>query len=307
MYLRVSLTDRCNLRCVYCLPEDVRFAPERAGPGELGALPRAIVAEAGVGKIRITGGEPSLAADLVGFVRLAADLVPTVGMTSNGVRLAPMLPALRDAGLARLNLSLDAADREGFRRLARRDHFTEVLACIRRAKALGFRPLKVNAVALRDQDQRALVDLAVREGFHLRFIELMAIGDPREDRADRYIAAPEIRGRLWETGLSLCETPARDEPTSRVWTIPGVDPADTTIGFITTTTDPFCATCDRIRLTSQGRLHNCLFDERGVDLLTALRSGDRLELHRRIRSHIAAKAPPAHFVQSAHNMAAIGG
>jgi cyclic pyranopterin phosphate synthase len=227
-------------------------------------------------------------------------------MTTNGVVLPPLLPELRAAGLKRLNISLDAADAEGFRRATRRDRFAAVLGAIRAARAHGYTPLKVNAVADADTDPAALAQLAVAEGFHLRFIELMAIGEAQSSWQRRHVPASALQERLRASGLAIHEEPDRDEPTARVWTIAGVDPARTTLGFITTVSDPFCATCDRIRLTSQGRLHTCLFDERGSDLLPWLRAGDVDALTARIRTVVAAKAPPPSF-HRVGVMAAIGG
>jgi cyclic pyranopterin phosphate synthase len=306
MYLRVSVTDRCNLRCTYCLPEDARFAAHHAAPDEINRLMGAICAAVPIHKIRLTGGEPTLSPHLEGHVRTAAWLAPTVGMTSNGVLLERQLPALSAAGLSRLNISLDAADAAGFSRATRRDRFAAVLSAIRAARALGFDPLKVNAVATCDTDAVALARLAIAEGFHLRFIELMAIGEARAGWSERHVPATLVQERLRLGGIGLCEEPDRDEPTSRVWTITGIDPARTTLGFITTVSAPFCDTCDRIRLSSLGRLHTCLFDERGTDLLTPLRRDDLDGLAERIRHAVAAKAPPPHF-QRAGAMAGIGG
>ena len=306
MYLRVSITDRCNLRCTYCLPEDARFAPSRATADELDRLMAAVVAAAGVTKIRLTGGEPTLAPGLVQHLKTAAWLVPTVGLTTNGVLLEGMVAELVAAGLSRLNISLDAADAEGFRRATRRDRFAQVVAGIRAAKRAGLTPLKVNAVATVDTDAPALVRFAIEEGVHLRFIELMDIGEAHSTWAERHVASAVLQERLFAAGYSLIETPERDDPTSRVWTVAGVDPAVTSLGFITTVSDPFCATCDRLRLSSQGRLHTCLFDEVGTDLLTPLRAGDLTGLDQAIRHAVATKAPPAQFQRTAV-MAAIGG
>ncbi len=306
MYLRVSVTDRCNLRCTYCLPESARFAESAIGADELDRLMAAVCAAVPVHKIRLTGGEPTLDPHLIQHVRAAAWLAPVVGLTTNGVLLERLLPELSAAGLNRLNISLDAADAEGFRRATRRDRFAEVAASVRAAVRAGFAPLKLNAVATRDTDPVTLARFAIATGVHLRFIELMDIGIAHADWQARHIASDALRDRLLQGGLALTEAPDRDEPTSRVWTLPGVDAERTTLGFITTVTDPFCATCDRIRLTSQGRLHTCLFDERGTDLIPPLRAGDLEGLTRTIRTAVAAKAPPDRF-QRVGVMAAIGG
>jgi cyclic pyranopterin phosphate synthase len=306
VYLRVSLTERCNLRCTYCLPERARFTAARTEGDELARLMAAICAAVPIHKIRLTGGEPTLAPDLLDQVRAAAWLVPTVAMTSNGVLLTPLLPALRDAGLTKLNISLDAADAAGFARATRRDRFSAVVEAIRAAKRAGFTPLKLNAVATTDTDATALVRFAIAEGVHLRFIELMDIGEAHADWDQRFIAATALRERIAADGFTLSESNERDEPTSRVWTIAGCDPAITTVGFITTVTAPFCGTCDRLRLSSHGRLHTCLFDEQGTDLLPTLRTGDHNELTALIRRTVHAKIPPAQFRRHAV-MAGIGG
>jgi len=301
MYLRVSVTDRCNLRCVYCLPADARFAPSRASTLDLLRLTR-LVTEAGmVRKIRITGGEPTLCDDLVEHVRHARGLVPVVGMTTNGILLEPLLPALQDAGLNRLNISLDALDAESFRHVSRRDGLDRVVSSIRAAKRLGFDPVKVNAVAMASTDYAALVRFAAWEGIHLRFIELMAIGEARPWQADEYVSADEMRRRIFDAGISLSERTDHDEPTSRVWSIDGTPVEEASVGFITTTSAPFCATCDRLRLTSQAKLHTCLMDDNGHLLL-----GDDDTVRATVRRAIAGKRPPKAFVRQG-NMAEIGG
>ncbi len=306
MYLRVSITDRCNLRCVYCLPEDARFAPTRLSSLELRQLITLVVDAAGVRKIRLTGGEPTLSDDLTDLVRHARGLVDIVGLTTNGVLLEPLLPALRDAGLERLNISLDAVDADGFRRFARRDGLAKVVSAIRAAQRLGFAPLKINAVAQRDSDYAALVRFAAWEGVHVRFIELMAIGEARAHHAEQFVPASAIRDRLFAAGISLRECQERDEPTSRVWAIDGHHPGTCSVGFITTMSAPFCASCNRLRLTSQGRLFTCLMDNVGVDLLTCLRQGDDQGVRTAVQRAVAGKRPPAAFVRH-DSMAAIGG
>ncbi len=304
-YLRLSLTARCNLRCTYCLPEDARFATERASDDELRRLSALVADVVEVHKIRLTGGEPTLCADLIEHVRHAKRLAPLVGMTSNGVLLEPLLPALVDAGLDRVNISLDAVDGEGFRRSSRRDGLDRVVGAIRAAKRLGLR-VKVNAVAMQATDYPALVRFAAWEGVHLRFIELMAIGEARPWQASEYVPAEEMRRRIAANGIELAPSPERDEPTSRVWTMSGVDPAECSIGFITTVSQPFCSTCDRLRLSSRGHLHTCLMDNGGVDLLADLRRGDEAAVAGTILRAVAAKRPPARMVRD-EVMAAIGG
>lgn len=306
MYLRVSLTDRCNLRCVYCLPENAQFAATRATSVELRRLMALVWAAANVRKIRLTGGEPTLCDDLPEFVAHARSLVDVVGLTTNGVLLEPMLPQLQAAGLNRLNISLDALHAESFRRFARRDGLDRVVSAIRAARRYGFTPLKINAVALPDTDYAALVRFAAWEGVHMRFIELMAIGEAKALQPHAHVSADEMRRRIFDAGVSLHERTDRDEPTARVWSIDGHDVGDCSVGFITTVSQPFCATCDRLRLSSQGRLFTCLMDNTGHDLLTPLRKGDEETVKAIVTAAVRAKRPPATFVRHEH-MASIGG
>ena len=306
MYLRVSLTDRCNLRCLYCLPEHAQFASTRATSGELRRLMAIIWVSVKVNKIRLTGGEPTLCDDLPEFVSYARSLVDVVGLTTNGVLLEPMLPALKAAGLNRLNISLDALDADAFRRFSRRDGLDRVVSSIRAARRFEFHPLKINAVAMPATDYAALVRFAAWEGVHVRFIELMAIGEARPFQAQSYVSADMMRQRIFDAGIRLSERRERDEPTSRVWAIDDHDVSECSVGFITTVSQPFCATCDRLRLSSQGRLFTCLMDNHGHDLLTPLRAGDEDAVRAIIVAAVAGKRPPASFVRH-ENMAAIGG
>ena len=293
MYLRVSITDRCNLRCVYCLPADATFSRTRIAAPELQRLARLVYEAAGIKKIRITGGEPTVSDDVVGHVQHAAQLVPLVGMTTTGVLLEPLLPALQVAGLTLLNISLDALTPDAFRRASRRDGLDQVLASIRTAKRLGYAPLKINVVAMPDTDYAGFANFAVWEGVHVRFIELMAIGEARPWQAVAYVDAMTMRERMYAGGVSLIERNDRDEPTSRVWQIDGTPLTDASVGFITTTSAPFCATCDRLRLSSQGRLHTCLMDDQGHAL-----SGSDDEIRAIVRTAVAGKRPPAAFIRA---------
>ncbi len=306
MYLRVSLTDRCNLRCVYCLPADARFEDGRATDAELMRLTALVCRAAGVRKIRLTGGEPTLCPALADHVRHARSLVDTVGLTTNGVLLEPLLPSLRDAGLNRLNISLDAIDATGFERLARREGLDRVVSSIRAAKRAGFSPVKINAVAMQLTDYPSMVRFAAWEGVHLRFIELMAIGEARPFQPREHVSAGEMRQRIAVAGIALSEARERDEPTSRVWTIDGQDPMDCSVGFITTVSAPFCATCDRLRLSSRGKLHTCLMDDHGHDLLADLRRGDDDAVLATVRHAVGMKRPPA-LMERIGVMAGIGG
>ena len=305
MYLRVSLTDRCNLRCTYCLPEKARFLPQALSSEQLHLLMTQVCNAAAVHKIRITGGEPTLCDDLIDIVAHGRHLVGNaVAMTSNGILLEPLLPALQEAGLRWLNISLDGITPESFRKASRRDGLSKVLSSIRRAKNLGFSPLKVNCVATQETDIAEMVRFACYEGIHLRFIELMEIGPSRDSHQQNYISAKAMRGRLAAAGIALQQRSDLDQPTSRVWSIDDYDPLETSVGFITTNSAPFCATCDRLRLTSQGFLHTCLFDEQGHDLKKFM--GHSEQQTALIRQAVNAKKPAIAF-QRDGVMAAIGG
>lgn len=306
-YLRFSVTDRCNLRCTYCLPERAIFSPDPVDADRLNQLVSLICSALPVNKIRVTGGEPTLSPHLLSHVRHSTSLVPLVAMTSNGTHLADKLEDLKEAGLSRLNISLDAVGEAGFQKFSRRMGFDAVLAAIKKAKNLGFSPLKVNAVATRDTDAAALVHLAVAEGFHLRFIELMKIGEGATRWEENFVTAHDLRRQLSAAGFSLWAHPEQDEPTSRVYHHEGVDAAHSTVGFITTVTAPFCATCNRIRLTSRGRFYTCLFDAKGVDLMGALIHEGEDRVRDLIRKAAGAKAPPLHEQKRPEVMAGIGG
>ncbi len=257
-------------------------------------------------KIRLTGGEPTLNDDLIDYVKYARSLVDVVGMTTNGILLEPLLPGLKAAGLTNLNISLDAIDGDAFLRFSRRDGLHRVVASIRAARRLNFHPVKINAVAMSSTDIAGLARFAAWEGVHLRFIELMAIGEARPWQPQAYISATDIREHLSNAGIHLEERQDRDEPTSRVWSFPGIPVEEASVGFITTTSAPFCSTCDRLRLTSQGKLHTCLMDDQGHDLLEALNQGGEAAAVRRIQEAVRQKKPPEEFIRRGV-MADIGG
>ena len=305
-YLRVSLTDRCQLRCTYCLPENAKFLPNRASSEEMIALMQAVKEAVGIHKIRLTGGEPTLNPDLPRMVAAARELVPIVGMTSNGLLLADQLPDCVAAGLNRINISLDGVTPEAFKASTRRDGLEHVLEAIRTAKELGLNPVKINCVATQQTDVAAMINFATFSGLHLRFIELMAIGEAMPWQAEHYISATEMREQAAKNGIILQESQHLDEPTSRVYSVSGHDPFESSVGFITTTSQPFCATCDRLRLSSQGKLYTCLMDDVGVDLLALLRANDHDALLSCIRTTVAGKRPPESFTR-ATVMAEIGG
>ncbi|MDO8121576.1 GTP 3',8-cyclase MoaA [Isoptericola sp. b490] len=317
--LRISLTDRCSLRCTYCMPaEGVPWLP---GPSMLGTDELVRIARVGVGlglsEIRLTGGEPLLRPDVVDVVaRLAAldgpNGRPEISMTTNALRLPALASPLREAGLARVNVSLDTLDRDRFARLTRRDRLPATLAGIAAAAAAGFAPVKLNAVVMRGVNDDEVVDLvrfAVAHGYEMRFIEQMPL-DPGHtwDRGEMVTQA-EILERLGKA-FRLTEVGDRGAAPAERWV---VDDGPATVGVIASVTAPFCGSCDRLRLTADGQLRSCLFARTETDLRTLLREGaDDAALEAAFRTCVAGKkaghgiGEPG-FRQPDRPMSAIGG
>jgi cyclic pyranopterin phosphate synthase len=313
--LRVSLTDRCPLRCLYCVP-----------PGGQAGLPRRLLLDReeivrvarvatglGVTKIRLTGGEPLVRADAVAVVAGLAALPtrPQIALTTSGLRLAELAGRLAEAGLGRVNVSLDSVDRSRYARLTGRDRLDQVIAGI--DAAVRLMPVKINAVAMRghnDDEACRLLEFALARGCELRFIEQMPLGDPTVWRRSDMVTADEILERL-SVHHTLTALPGRREgaPAERYL----VNGGPATVGVIASVTRPFCDECSRLRLTADGQLRSCLFAHAETDLRTALRSGaSDLELARVMTACVAAK-PRGHkiglagFRQPARAMRAIGG
>jgi cyclic pyranopterin phosphate synthase len=278
-------------------------------------------AAAGITTFRLTGGEPLLRADIVDVVaRLARITGPAgrpveVAMTSNGIRLPDLLPGLIDSGLKRLNISIDTLDRDRFRELTRRDRLDDVLAGIDAAARSGLRPLKLNAVAMRDVNEDELVDLvafAIGHGAQLRFIEQMPLDAGHTWERSRMVTREEILATL-SSRWTLSPVPGRGGAPAETWTLDG---GPHTVGVIASVTAPFCGNCDRLRLTADGQLRNCLFSTTEYDLLPVLRGGAEdgsdAAVDRLLRRCVQGKLPghaiddPA-FLQPARGMNAIGG
>jgi cyclic pyranopterin phosphate synthase len=316
--LRVSLTDKCNLRCTYCMPADGLDwlpGPELLTDAELVRLIRIAVTSLGVTNVRFTGGEPLLRRGLVDVLRQVSTMAPRprMSMTTNGIGLALRAGALADAGLDRVNVSLDTLRPDVFATITRRDRLAHVLAGLAAARDAGLRPVKVNSVLLRGINDDEAVDLlryCVEHGYHLRFIEQMPL-DPQHgwNRAD-LVTADEILVKL-RTGFQLTpsETPRGSAPAER-WLVDG-GPAE--VGVIGSVTRPFCEDCDRARLTADGQLRNCLFSQTETDLRGPLRAGaDDAELAELWRGGMWTKLAghrinEAGFAQPIRPMSAIGG
>ena len=276
-YLRISLTDHCNLRCVYCMPEDMVFRPnaEMMQDDELLLLVR-LFASLGIDKIRLTGGEPTVRAHIVPLVREIASTpgIRTVTMTTNGILLGKLAKPLKEAGLQRVNISLDTLDPGKFRRLTRWGTFEQVWEGIRAAEEAGLTPIKINAVVVRGYNEKDVVDLAqltFEHNWQVRFIEMMPFAGATELQQTQVVTTREIIERI-EQGLGKLEA-VRDgelDGEARIYRLPG---AKGEVGFISTVSMPFCASCTRARLTADGKLRLCLLREKEVDLLTPLREG----------------------------------
>jgi GTP 3',8-cyclase len=316
--LRVSLTDRCNLRCQYCMPaEGLAWLPteETLTDDEILRLIGIAVTRLGVDEVRFTGGEPLVRPGLVEIVRRTAalDPRPRTAITTNGIGLKRKATALRDAGLNRVNVSLDTLRHETFREITRRDRLDDVLAGITSAAAAELTPVKINAVLLRginDQEAPELLAWAIEHDFQLRFIEQMPLDAQHSWRRDTMITADEIFASL-AARFSLAPSDERRGSAPAEMFL--VDGGPATVGVIASVTRPFCGDCDRVRLTADGQVRNCLFAREESDLRTAMRAGaDDDEIARRWVAAMATKRPghgidDKTFLQPTRPMSAIGG
>jgi GTP 3',8-cyclase len=317
--LRVSLTDRCNLRCSYCMPpEGMEWLPKPAvlTDDEVVRLVGIAVRQLGVTEVRFTGGEPLLRRGLVGIVAGTAALRPRpeISLTTNGIGLDRLAEPLRAAGLDRINVSLDTLRPDSFRALARRDRLGDVLAGLAAAAATGLAPVKVNAVLMRglnDDEAIPLVRFCLERGYQLRFIEQMPLDAQHGWRRDDMVTADEILALLSaEYSLTPDDPAARGSAPAEAFLVDG-GPAR--IGVIGSVTRPFCGACDRVRLTADGQVRNCLFAVAESDLREPLRSGaSDAEIAALWRRAVASKLPghginDPGFLQPARPMSAIGG
>ncbi|QDT63486.1 GTP 3',8-cyclase MoaA [Calycomorphotria hydatis] len=273
--LRISLTDRCNLRCLYCMPEGtVHFQPKSAilSYEEITRVVR-IAISLGVTKVRLTGGEPLVRQDVPQLVQQLANLdgLDDIGLTTNGLLLEPIAQELWDAGLRRLNISLDALDAERFEELTRRKGYEKVLEGIEAARRVGFKPIKLNAVAMRGLTDDQVVpfgELARESGLEVRFIEYMPLDASQSWEREKVLFASEIRQLLEEGIMPLRALPSPPHaPATEYEFVDGQG----RIGFIPSVSEPFCGNCDRFRLTADGKIRNCLFSLEEFDIKTLLR------------------------------------
>jgi GTP 3',8-cyclase len=317
--LRVSLTDRCNLRCSYCMPAeglDWLPSPQLLTDDEVVRLVRIGVEQLGITEVRFTGGEPLLRRGLAGIVQRTADMRPRpeLSLTTNGIGLSRLAGPLRAAGLDRINVSLDTLRPDTFKALAKRDRLADVLAGLAVAAAAGITPVKVNTVLMRDlndTEAAALLRYCLEHGYQLRFIEQMPLDAQHGWRRNDMVTADEILAALSaEFTLTPDDPQQRGSAPAEIFLVDG-GPAR--VGVIGSVTRPFCGACDRVRLTADGQIRNCLFAREESDLRGPMRSGATDgELAERWLRAVAAKLPghgidDPGFLQPARPMSAIGG
>lgn len=319
--MRVSLTDRCSLRCTYCMPAD--FSDWIPGDHLLTTdelmLVLDVATEMGIDQVRLTGGEPLLRPDAVDVVRriYALPHAPKISLTTNGLKLSQLAQPLADAGLERVNVSLDTLDRERFAAMTHRDRLDDVLAGIEAAKRAGLLPVKVNAVLMRgvnDDEAVPLLRHALENGWRLRFIEQMPLDAGGLWARPAMVTADEIMQMLSEE-FDLTPVPTRGSAPAEEFYVDG---GPETVGIIASVSRPFCAACDRLRLTADGQFRNCLFAREETDARGVIRDPSLDEAQRRaavadiLQSVTRAKLPghginDPSFIQPARPMSAIGG
>jgi cyclic pyranopterin phosphate synthase len=276
-YLRISLTDHCNLRCVYCMPENMVFRPkhELMATEEIFRLTQ-LFARMGVDKIRLTGGEPTVHPDIVQIVDGITNIpgIRSVSMTTNGVLLEKLAARLAQAGLERVNVSLDTTDPTEYFQITRRDSYDKVWSGIQAAEAAGLLPIKLNAVIVRGYNDKHIPNLAklsIEHNWQIRFIEMMPFGGTTDLQTHQVVTSTEVMDII-ESAFGKLESinGGKMDGEAVMYRIPG---APGQIGFISSVSKPFCAFCTRVRLTADGKIRLCLLRENEVDLLTPLRNG----------------------------------
>jgi cyclic pyranopterin phosphate synthase len=313
--LRISITDRCNFRCTYCMPEEgMQWLPrsEVLTFEEIERLARIFVERYGVRGIRLTGGEPTVRAHLPVLVEKLARLGADLAMTTNGATLRHLAHGLREAGLRRVNISLDSLDRSRFEQMTRRDELLNVLDGIEAAVEAGFEPVKINAVVQRGVNDDEIVDLATfgrERGVEVRFIEFMPLDATGHWVNDDVVGQDEIVAAI-SAVYPLEQVPARGAAPADRWRY--LDGAGT-VGVIPTVTKPFCGDCDRVRLTAEGQFRTCLFATDEFDLRAAMRAGeDDDQLAARIERAVGTKwaghrINQVTFTRPTRTMSQIGG
>jgi len=313
-YLRLSLTDICNFRCTYCLPEGYKKPCNKPNELSVEEIRRAVTAFAQLGlwKVRLTGGEPTLRRDFEDVARAVSQVpgIRKVAMTTNGYRLAQRAQAWRDCGVSAINISVDSLDPARFAAITGHDRLAEVMRGIDAAEAAGFESIKLNAVLMRgvnDDELEAMVDFVASRDLALRFIEVMRTNDNTSFFDERHVAGQSVIDRLEAVGWRRLPREVGAGPALEF----GHPEAKGRIGIIAPYSKDFCASCNRLRLSSDGRLHLCLFGDGGFDLRPLLAGDSETDLTGRIRALVRAKAP-AHRLHEGNSgatphLASIGG
>lgn len=300
-YLRISLTDRCNLRCVYCMPEKgvpKIFHEDILTYEELLRLARLSI-RLGIEKIRLTGGEPLVRKNLIDFISTLKTIagIQDISMTTNGVLLADQAQALWQAGIKRINVSLDTLNREKFSRITRFDFYDQVWEGIQEAERIGFSPIKINVVAMRginDDEILSFGRLSLEKPYHIRFIEFMPLGEENGWKAERFISSEDTLQKLQTLGpLYPVNGRGLDGPAKRM----AFAGAKGEIGLISPISEHFCPSCNRLRLTAEGLLRVCIFSDRETDLRTPLRQGASDEQLEAVIQEAILQKPKEHPVQ----------
>lgn len=280
-YLRISVTDRCNFRCLYCMPvEGLAWLP-KAGILSYEEIRDVVgqLAPLGLRRIRITGGEPTIRPDLPALISMlrAVDGIEDIALSTNGAKLSTLAAPLREAGLDRVNISADSLRPDRIREIARRDLGFEPVSAAKAAEAAGLAPVKINVVVMRGINDDEVTDFArltLEHAWHVRFIELMPVGGMREVTWDHVVPSAEVLDRVRTLGpLAPASGPARGNGPAAYYRLAG---APGSVGVITPMTHTYCESCNRVRLTADGRLRTCLFGDHEVDLRAPLRRGEDL-------------------------------
>ncbi len=315
-YLRISVTDRCNLRCIYCMPEEgIPLKPhhELLTFEEITRIVKA-AASLGITKIRLTGGEPLTRKGIVDLVKMIASVpgIEDLAMTTNGILLPAFAYKLKEAGLKRVNVSLDTLKPERFRRITRIGNLEDVLKGIEEARKAGLTPIKINMVVLDGFNRDEVIDFArltISEEWHVRFIEVMPVGAEAEGNLGRYVSMKEVREEIERAFGPLLPANLKGAGPARYFRLEG---AKGTIGFITPVSEHFCYQCNRLRLTPDGRIRPCLLSDFEIDLKSALRSGATDEEIAEIIKEAVRLKPERHHLEASsfpagRAMAEIGG
>ncbi|MCX5905336.1 MAG: GTP 3',8-cyclase MoaA [Proteobacteria bacterium] len=316
-YLRISITDRCNLRCIYCMPKEGISLIGHDDILSYEELLRiaCIAVKKGITKIRITGGEPLARKGVVQFVSALSGIqgIQDLSMTTNGILLSPAAQPLRSAGLKRLNISLDSLNPDKYTMITRGGDINQIIAGMKSAQEAGFSPIKINVVVIRginDDEITSFAKLSMEKNLQVRFIEYMPVGMENGWEKERFVSADEIRQSIKTIG-PLLELPSDNgSGPAQMYTIEG---AQGRLGFISALSDHFCATCNRLRLTPDGKLRTCLFSDAEVDLKTKVRQGCSDDALADIINEAILSKPQKHhateqvFKKCIRGMSAIGG